>query len=308
MEPEATVEPEAAPEPEATMEPEATVEPEAAPEPNMNPEPSSVLTGTPAVLILANRSSSMFQVYDLDTDTGCPTGGSLAYGSYPSRWDALRAIVASLADLSGDIAFSSLSFNGINGGVCPQVTGNANPVDFDALLASLPEAEAACPSPKGESPTGAAVDAAADTLVGTAPDSPKYILLITRGVPDSCAVPDPQCGGDPAIGAVQRAYSRGITTLVVSLHEDDDVTVSEYLAQAGRGLTVAPYPEDTTQQFCIEQEASARGVPYDLLDWRVGAEATYGPSGFKHSETLSYSGTDMAAIHDALEDIASGTF
>jgi hypothetical protein len=272
--------------------------------------------GDPQVMIVVERSSSMMVPAMSDPDTleivsGCLSGSSVAYGSYRDRWEAARAIVAGLEGFSDDIRFAVMTYAGF-AELCPTlaVTSSASGADFAAIAAALPPSEQACAEmTKAESPMAAAISAAADELETLAPSAPKYILLITRGVPDTCAVPDPQCGGDKAIAAAQTAFASGIKTLVVSLHAEGEIAVSEYVAHAGQGYTVAPYPEDTTEVFCIEQERAAMGGGSIIYtEWRDYAEASYGPPGFVHAETLSYTGEQLSQLQTKLNEIVAGTF
>jgi hypothetical protein len=304
-------EPSAEPSSEPVASPDPTPEPgvEPAVEPSPNPEP--VLSGTPALLIVVERSSSMFGVNLTDAGTYCASGSSPPYGEYIDRWEAMRAIVASLEDLSSDIDFSLLSFNGTIGGTCPAVSEVATASDgFSAVAQALEPTELACPSPKGESPTAAGLERAADILTAAAPNSPKYLLLFTRGTPDTCAVPDPQCGEDPAIGVVQDAYARGITTLVVSLHDEAEEVYSEHLAQAGQGRMVVPYFEDSDSLSCLYQEHDATDgdPPFNYDAWRDFAQASYAATGYTYDQTLAYTGNQQSELHATLSQIAMGTF
>jgi hypothetical protein len=306
--PEPVVPEPAVPEPGASAEPV----PEPVPEPSGNPEPvqpSTPAGPSPAVMIVAERSSSMFAPQDLAQGTGCATGSSPAYGAYPDRWEALRDIVIGLGDLADTIDFTAITYTAQNGGECPILTSADALSGYDAIVQALLPSDVACPAVKGEAPTGAAIDAATELLLATAPSAPKYLLLITRGVPDTCAVPDPQCGGDKAIAAVQNAYAQGIITLVVSLHTSTEFPVSEYLAHAGQGDTVPPYPEDSGESYCIEQEYNAEnGTGIADPNWRAYAEASYGASGSRFASTLSYTGDQLDALHATLGQVANGTF
>jgi hypothetical protein len=72
---------------------------------------------------------------------------------------------------------------------------------------------------KYETPTGFAVNYAAMVLAATSVPAgvKKYLVLVTDGAPNTCAVLDPQCGEDVSIKAVQDARTNGIRTLAVGL-------------------------------------------------------------------------------------------
>lgn len=288
-----------------SVEPTTTMEPPSLPE----PEPTVAPGPVPALMIVVERGSSMFAESAPDAGIGCATGSSPPYGAHPDRWEAVREIVAGLAEFEEVIDFTALTYRGESGGDCPVLTSADALFGFEEIVAALPPSESACPSQKAEGPTGAAIDAAAELLLLTAPEAPKYLLLFTRGRPDTCAVPDPQCGADRAIAAVQSAHDRGIQTLVVSLHAADDFPVSEYLAHAGRGNAVPPYPEDAEEEFCVLEEYNrVSGTAVNDPNWRAYASASYGASGSSFPVTLSYTGEQVEALYTTLGEIASGTF
>src|SRR5690606_23607575 len=72
---------------------------------------------------------------------------------------------------------------------------------------------------KGETPTGEAIRAVIPVLDSDRAPGPKFLLLVTDGEPDTCATPDPQCGQDESIAAVQEAYEKNIKTFVVGVGE-----------------------------------------------------------------------------------------
>src|SRR5690606_20532622 len=90
---------------------------------------------------------------------------------------------------------------------------------------------------KGETPTGEAIRSVLSAFLKDPAPGPKYLMVVTDGEPDTCVVPDPQCGQYEAIDAVQEAYAAGITTFVVGVG-DIGLDHLQALANAGAGQAV----------------------------------------------------------------------
>jgi hypothetical protein len=180
---------------------------------------------TPTVLLLVDRSSSMFD---------------LPYGTSPTRWQPLYDALMDPVDgpvkqLEGVVRFGFAAYTS-NAMSCPGLTELAPALDnydeIDAVYAPL----STPPAFKAETPTGAALTDAAAALAGI--DGPKYIVLVTDGEPDTCAHVDPQCGQDESIYAAQQLYAQGITTIVVGISTDVSGAHLGDLANAGSGQPV----------------------------------------------------------------------
>lgn len=131
--------------------------------------------------------------------------------------------------------------------------------NYDAINKLYSGIAATYTSQEWETPTHAAVDAAAADLLAFKgmPDGPKFILLVTDGAPDTCWARNPQCGQDAAIKSVQEAFAKGITTYVVGIGDvlnpnptengcQNGRCGSDYLqdmANAGTGQPVEPAPD-----------------------------------------------------------------
>jgi len=175
-----------------------------------------------------------------------------------------------------------------------------------------------------ETPTHAAVDAAAADLVAfkPVPDGPKFILLVTDGAPDTCWAKNPQCGQDAAIKSVQAAHAQGITTYVLGVgsvlspdpKQDGCQTGrcgQDYLqdiANAGVGQPVEPYP-DTDKQY--QYSGCIANSPTKAL---TATYAAVGGGGKAPFSTVNGSGTAaditplVKAIKDALIQTRSCSF
>lgn len=259
----------------------------------------------PTVMLLIDRSTSMFA-------SSLANGDSPPVGSYPDRWEALRAAVDLLAPYSSEVQFGVMTYTGYNPervplDACPETQGQEIPValdNFAQIQAALPPSAEAIPAQKSETPTAEGIAAATSALAAVATDGPKYIVLITDGIPEMCGVFDRGvfCGADPTIAAVQAAYALGIQTLVIGIGFDgsagDDSKAAQYVlngaAHAGQGLEVPPpLDEQHLGQFkpCLQIEAPLRGmtVPDDFWNeenWRNVAAGVYGATGTAFTDTL----------------------
>jgi hypothetical protein len=226
---------------------------------------------TPTVLLLVDRSSSMFD----QTFTGSD-----------NRWDATQAALVGsggvITNLEQSISFGLATFTHqqANGEAqCPQLGGLDAGFALGNATALSAVLDAAAYNPiddgggsdtayKGETPTGAAVEAAAARLAPVAAAGPTYLVLITDGMPDTCGLADPQCGQDAAIAAVQGAHAQGIETRVVgvALSEAEETNYLQQLANAGVG---EPVVEVARPADCDGHEAELPGG---------GASASYSAS------------------------------
>lgn len=265
---------------------------------------------TPTVMILVDRSTSMFR-------SDLANGSSPMFGTFPDRWEAVRDALSGLSQFSGDVAFSLATFTGLFDQEtqalisCPEMEHlDMVPAtdNFDQILAALPPSAEAIPPGPSETPTGEAVTAAYEALAALESAGNKYILLVTDGEPDTCTKPNPQCGQDPAIGAVQAAYAAGVSTYVIGLGDDAGEKFLNDVAHAGQGLEVAPPPDD--KLFCISDELRLRGEtePPDFYQdgWRDVAAGTYADTPITYADTLYYQPGDSDALRQAMSGLVAG--
>lgn len=200
---------------------------------------------TPTILVLVDRSSSMFDQPLAD---------------FPNRWEPLKeALVGSSGIVTSfqsgiRFGFAAYTHQAQNGAAaCPLFNATSigtnnfatikdeyDAVSSDPVDPSVPPINDSNPS-KGETPTGAAINAAAAVLSEFSAVGPKYILLVTDGEPDTCAAPDPQCGQDESIAAAQAAFSQGIGTYAIGVGEIGLQHLQD-LANAGSGQPVQQRP------------------------------------------------------------------
>ncbi len=169
---------------------------------------------TPTVMILVDRSSSM----------------------WPNYWDPLKTGVLNVVqELQADVRFGFAAFTGVSGQTCPLELDELGSISENNAQA-IADYYNGLPQPnKSETPTPAAIAAVRDTLL--ADDSPgdRFILLVTDGEPDFCNDGNQKCPQDALIGELQESYRQGIRTLVFGL---GTVAALDYYANAGAGQPV----------------------------------------------------------------------
>jgi hypothetical protein len=189
----------------------------------------------PTVLLLIDQSSSMRESFGEST-----------------RWDVLRQAIVdpdegllTWLDASAKIGLISYtSLNGYEGGrECPITEredvrlGNAERV---RRFYSAVE-----PFVGGDTPTADAIDLAVSTLASAESGLARYVLLLTDGVPDTCAEPDPQNGFDDAVDAVLRARDAGISVKAVGVSPEIERRGLQRMANAAAGKPLdLEYGED----------------------------------------------------------------
>lgn len=215
----------------------------------------------PTVMLLIDRSSSMFDN---------------AYGQNQDRWQPLYDALVDpssgiVKQLDGEVRFGLATYTN-NGGdnTCPIMSEVSPKLDNFGAIQSAYDQASTKPNFKGETPTGPALLRATEILAQVAEPGPKYILLATDGEPDTCGHPDPQCGQDESITAVQAAHDAGIGTIVVGIGNEVGAKHLADLANAGDGQAV----EDPTQSWiytCKNSGISDQNGSYAP----TGGDATY---------------------------------
>ncbi len=192
----------------------------------------------PTMMILVDRSSSMFDN---------------SFGESPSRWQPLKDTLVGedgvVAQLQDSVRFGFATYTNRQADAsCPLIDtvpigyDNYEPIKnlYDEVSTDPVDAAPTLEDEgtyKGETPTGAAIQSVLPTLLEDEAPGPKYLMLVTDGEPDTCEIPDPQCGQYEAIAAVQEAYEQGITTFVVGVG-DIGLDHLQALANAGVGQPV----------------------------------------------------------------------
>lgn len=203
------------------------------------------------VLLLIDQSQSM----------SFPFGDS-------TRWSVLReAIIAPdgglLASLDPNARIGLMLYTG-RGGLsnplgCPLITEVS--AQFDNVEAVREAYRAAGPQQGGDTPTGESITQAALSLSNVPSGTPRYILLATDGVPDTCEQPKPSEGLPLALEAASAAFAQGIRVLVLGVSDGLDAWRVQQLANAGAG-------KDPSLVFGVDADAeepfSASSDPREL--------------------------------------------
>ncbi len=234
----------------------------------------------PTVMVLIDRSSSMFDN---------------AYGTSKDRWQPLYDALVDpntgiVKQFEGDVRFGLATYtNNGSDNTCPIMSEVAPKLgNFSAIQSTYDQASTK-PNFKGETPTGPALLRATQILEQVADPGPKYILLATDGVPDTCAHPDPQCGQDESITAVQAAYAAGIGTIVIGIGNEVGAKHLSDLANAGEGQAV----EEPTQNWIYTCKNS--GIS--------GQNGSYAPSG---GDAAYFQPADQAQLETDIHGIIMG--
>ena len=210
----------------------------------------------PTVLLLVDTSGSMFEPRTL-----------LWEPLFNALMDPTKGVVASL---QSKVRFGFTSYKSItrpvNTAACPELLSTDLKINnFDTIKTAYASAGVTPTTDfKWETPTGASVAAAAKALAAFKPDppGPKFILLVTDGDPDTCAVRDPQCGQDDSIKALQDAHAAGIGTFVIGIGDilnSNSASMGmrvgrehlQDIANAGAGQPVAANTEQYKYQQCV---------------------------------------------------------
>ena len=237
--------------------------PDAGPVPEPEPEGCVDITRSyastpPSVMLLIDQSASMNERFGEST-----------------RWDVLRqAIIDEQSGLLtwlddaaniGIMLYSSL--DGFRQGFeCPLI--ESVPTRFDGAQAIRDFYAEREPRPGGDTPTADGIDVATDALVALGAGPAMYVLLLTDGVPDTCAEPDPQNGLEPAVASVQRAYSLGVKVRTVGVSPEIAREGLQRMANAGAGKDPALKFE---RDLDAEEPFYASTDPRELADQLKGA-------------------------------------
>lgn len=219
-----------------------------------------VLTeATPNVMLLVDRSGTMERDlsgnWSFDADYAPPT-----------LWDEVKASLLDPTDgliplLESRVRFGFAMYTSVTKaddnttieGECP-LLGEATGELIDPALNNLATIQGVYgPAellgrrnpgdmwPRGDTPTGDAIEALVDRIVAQTDRDPNpYVFLVaTDGVPDSCAVPNPsgEAAKQSSVAAVERAHAMGIDTYMLWIGDDAAREHMQDMANAGLGLS-----------------------------------------------------------------------
>jgi hypothetical protein len=249
---------------------------------------------TPTVLLVIDRSGSMFD---------------MAYGNSPTRWQALYdAMIADggvVASFEHVVRFGLMTYTGDpQGNRCPLLRYVEPALDNYQAIRSVYDEESVRPTFKAETPTGvslreatsklAALDDAANNPDARGGTSTKHMILVTDGEPDSCATPDPQCGQDESIAALQAAFGMGIGTSVIGISSDVSARHLQDLANAGHGEKVQAQDIQYTYN-CVNPGYATLSAQYAAMGEAQGSAPIFQPG-------------DSQAIGTALNTLIRGVY
>jgi len=204
---------------------------------------------TPTVVVVVDRSGSMFD-----------------QGFWQPLYDALMepstGVISKLQD-EVRFGFTAYTNNGNDSqSACPIVDSVSVATSNYDSIKQVYDAASVPPNFKAETPTGAALEQVIAELAAYQDPNPKYIILATDGEPDTCANPDPQCGQDQSITALQSAYEQGIGTFVIGIGTGVGDKHLADLANAGSGLPVEE-PDDQFINTCVTTGLAQLSAEYD---------------------------------------------
>jgi hypothetical protein len=218
-----------------------------------------------------------------------------------TRWEAMRSTLIGMqsgivTDLQSQVRFGLSLYNNPQGdGPCPVVDTIGPQLDAQDEITTVLDAS----GPDGDTPTQESLELALQTLQEDDWVGPKYLLLATDGVPDTCALPNPESMMEIAmveagvVSAVQAAYDAGIETFVISVGEELSDGHLQDVANAGQGGADAEFyralnpdelvqafndiisgvrgceielPSELMEQFAPSCEVSINGDPYAFND------------------------------------------
>lgn len=230
---------------------------------------------TPAVFILVDRSSSMFE---------------------RGLWEPLKKGVLSIVQqLDHDVHFGFSSYTGAAGGMCPELTSSVSvkAENYAAIKAAYDGI--AAPKYKGETPTSRAIDEVAKILAKEPEGTPKFILLVTDGEPDFCDDPNVTCSRDAVVASAQAAKAQGIGTFIFSVGGSVDKNHLQDVANAGVGLDV----ED--RQKAVFYQCSGGKARYAM---QSGTAPYYEPNVNDQSALVSALSSVVAGVRSCVFELS----
>lgn len=219
----------------------------------------------PVVILVIDQSGSMTADFDGNT----------------SRWDALRSFLLQqptglIADLQAQVQFGLAMYSarasantGPADGECPLVTSVPPALDNYAAIAGVYNAA----DPVDETPTGDAIDQIiADLDLQNRPDAdtePVVLILATDGEPDTCEQANPQQGQAESIAAVERAFTAGVRTFIISVGNQVSAQHQQDVANAGLGRSGNG---DDAEFWVAGDDQSLRAALTDIVGAQLGCE------------------------------------
>ena len=189
---------------------------------------------TPTVVLLVDQSGSMNDKFPA--------------GSNTTRWSVLRSALmdpttGAVKQMESSVRMGLTMYtsnHGNDGGACPMLTEVGINLNNYAAINSVYQAA----RPQSDTPTGESI-AAVTAKLRNEPD-PKYIVLVTDGLPDTCTDPDASnstqrqnAANASTVQAAQAAYAAGIGLFIMGVSSDIAPAHLQQMANAGAGLDPA---------------------------------------------------------------------
>jgi hypothetical protein len=203
-----------------------------------------------------------------------------AFAGAGSRWDVLRDFLLKpdglIAMFETQVRFGLAMYTALDASEsdtgktqCPMVTSVAPKLmNYADISASYRGA-----APLGETPTGDSIDQIVDALPKGQLDTdaePTVLILATDGEPDRCEELNPQRGQAEAVAAVERAFSMGIRTYIISVGTDVSAQHQQDVANAGIGHAAS----DPAPYWRAGDDASLRAALTEIIGAQVSCEVT----------------------------------
>jgi von Willebrand factor type A domain len=221
---------------DAGLDADASLEADAPPGPDDSIDPCGLVRVgfdqlRPIVILLVDQSGSMNDHFPTRT-------------SPDTRWSVVRNALmdpdhGAVKQLESSVRFGVTFFTsrgGFRGGACPMLTDVASATDnYDAIRALYDRTQ-----PDRDTPTGESIAKVAERLLGVSGPGQKFILLVTDGAPDTCAMPNGNQNQAQAIAvsAAQDAFKNRITLFILGVSSDIEGTNLQQLANAGQGKPI----------------------------------------------------------------------
>ena len=258
---------------------------------------------TPSVLVLVDRSDSMFTP---DNTTQVVS------------WGPLKAGVLEVVNrLQGQVRFGFGAFTGQQGGMCPIFDTIAPALDNAAAIGAAYQPLGRLTGAAGETPVIQVLPRVRELLGAAGNDGDKYVLFVTDGEPDFCDNGGASCPVDAVVAGVQELAANGIHTIVFGLKSSLSNISGDTLqavANAGASLPVAlPFGGASAQQTCYD----CQGVSGWVGRWKALGSApdcaaagkqvlgSYAPTG--GTATVYHPDpSDQAALTQQIASVVSG--
>jgi hypothetical protein len=198
---------------------------------------------------------------------------SMTFGFGDStRWEVLRRAIVDpaqglLASLEASTRVGLMLYTGQGGFSNPQ--GCPLITQVEAQFGNVDEVRnvylGAEPMRGGDTPTGESIEQAALALGEVGSSAPKYILLATDGVPDTCEQPKPSQGLPQALDAARRAFAQGIRMYTLGVSDGVGSVNLQQLSNAGAGKDPAlVYGVDADAELPLSADSDPRQLAEQL--------------------------------------------